>query len=220
VTVKIKVQPIDRNLVVRLTGTDETRSAMIAEFAREKLAEGEQINSQVLGRVPAHETFVDGRLGASEDSVRPDGVIVYEFELTADALGWIATQLLANSPVGSGHDSHPGLYQRSHALYADGVEVDPDGEIPNASEYVFLNSVPYSRKIEAGESRQAPDGVYEGIAAMAQSRFGNSLKISFTYRAPENGQILNYVPIKRAPDRHRAAHERDLRQPAIVVTVR
>lgn len=218
-TVSTKVQPIDRNLVVRLTGTDDARSALLAEFAREQLAEAEQINAEVLGHVPSHETFVDGRLGASEDGVKPDGVILYEFQLTSDALAWISEQLAAVSPVGAAHDTHPGLYQHSHILLADGVEVDPAGEIPSAGEYVFLDSLPYSRKIEAGESRQAPDGVYEAVATLAQQRFSKSLNIRFTYRAPEAG-VSQTSPAARVRRRRHRSHASDQRQPAIVVTAR
>lgn len=217
-TVSTKVQPIDRNLVVQLTGTDATRSAMLADFAREQLAEAEQTNEAALGHVPAHQTFVDGRLGASEDSVKPDGVILYEFELTSDALTWISEQLAAASPVGSGSDRHAGLYQHSHMLFADGVQVDPDGEIPGASEYVFVDSLPYSRKIEVGESRQAPDGVYEAVATLAQQRFSKSLDIRFTYRAPENG--VSSASSGGSRRRRRTSHASDSRQPAIVVTVK
>lgn len=217
-TVSTKVQPIDRDLVVRLTGTDATKSAMLADFAREMLTEAEETNRQALGHVPSHDTYVDGRLGVSEDSVKPDGVIVYAFDLTSDALTWIAQQLDANSPVGAGGDPHPGLYEHSHVLYADGVAVDPSGDVPSASEYVFINSEPYARKIESGESSQAPDGVYEGLAAIAQSRFGKSLQIHFTFRAPENGESFGLLGAGHPRRRHAAA--RDLRQPAIVVTVK
>jgi hypothetical protein len=136
--VSAKLQPIDRDLIVRLTGTATQRSAMLADFARDKLAEGEEQNRLVLGRVPPHTTYVDQMLGVSEDSVKPDGVIVYEFELSSDALQWIGEQLQVHSPIGSGRDPHPGLYMRSHTLFADGTEVPEGSAIPQAGEYVFF----------------------------------------------------------------------------------
>ena len=224
-----KVQPIDRDLIVRLTGTEDTRRAMLASFAREKLAEGEQQNLQVLGRVPPHKTFVDRVQDASEDPVKPDGVIVYEFELVSDALSWIGDQLQKHSPIGAGRDPHPGLYQKSHELFADGTQVIEGADVPPAAEYVFLNALPYARKI------QRWFGVYEAVAAMAGAQFGNTVKVRFTYRAPEGSSLLKYVSLGRVfvrdhrgryvqaestGDRAAAAHERDLRVPAIVVTVR
>src|ERR1700730_8105367 len=107
--VTTKVQPFDRNLIIRLTGSPEERSAEFAAAAREILAETEANNAAALGHVPPHVTIVDGVRGASEDQVRPDGTIVYEFELVSDVLGWIADQLELHSPVGGGDDPHSGL---------------------------------------------------------------------------------------------------------------
>ena len=51
---------------------------------------------------------------------------------------------------------------------------------PLASEYVFLNTVPYARKIEIGKTEsgrdfviQVPNRIYERTANDAQARFGN-----------------------------------------------
>jgi hypothetical protein len=52
-----------------------------------------------------------------------------------------------------------------------------------ASRYEFVSTVPYARKIERGLSPQAPDGVYQVVAVLAQKRFGNVARIRFSYRA-------------------------------------
>ena len=52
-----------------------------------------------------------------------------------------------------------------------------------ADEYVFINTVPYARKIERGSSSQAPDGVYQAVAMLARDRFGNVARI--TYLVPD-----------------------------------
>lgn len=226
--VTTKIQPIDRDLIIRLTGTPDERSAMLAGFARDKLAEGEEQNRLVLGRVPPHQTYVDQTLGASEDSVKPDGVIVYEFELMGDALSWIGEQLQIHSPIGSGRDPHPGLYMRSHIVLADGVEIEADGILPNAAQFVFLNTTPYSRKIEKGQSPQAPDGVYEAVASLAASRFGNAATIRFSFWEAPSGGVADWAqtPSARSLARERRGgnpnqHTEWLtRQPAIVVTPR
>jgi hypothetical protein len=219
--VTVKVQPIDRDLIITLVaGTPEQRSAIFAEFARKKLAEGEEQDKQVLGQVPPHKTFVDGSEGASEDNVKPDGgIIVYEFEIVSDALIWISEQLQQHSPVGSGRDPHPGLYQRSHVLFADGNEVPMGSTIPPASEYEFVNIVPYAVKIEHGSSPQFPDGVYEAVAALARARFGNSAKIEFNYRALLGSSVASPVPLKNT-SAARAANKSDVRQPSIIITPR
>src|SRR6185312_14927688 len=125
----------------------------LAAFARETLAEVEATNSAALGHDTPHQTFVDGRPGASESAVRPAGTIVYEFDLLLDLFAWIDAQLVQHSPVGTApKDKHPGLYQKSHIFYADDVEADPLNPPAGISVGTFVNAVPYARKIEAGES--------------------------------------------------------------------
>jgi hypothetical protein len=178
--VTVKVDPIDRDIAVILRDdlSPAAQSATLAEFARASLLEGEEQNLAVLGHVPPHDTIVDGREGAQPESVRPNGVIVFEFNLLGDLFAWIGEQLVLHSPVKSGR------YARSFAFYADGQEISESAPPPPAAEYVFLNRTPYSRKIERGESPQAPDGVFHAVAVLAARRFGNIARISFAYRTP------------------------------------
>jgi hypothetical protein len=101
---------------------EDTRSgsAALADFARGQLAEGELQNIAVLGRSVPYTVTVDGAVGAAEDNVRPNGEIVYDFELVSGAVAWVCDQLVGYSPIGSGRDRHPGLYAQSHTLFADG----------------------------------------------------------------------------------------------------
>jgi hypothetical protein len=236
-----KVEPIARDIDILVSGllSPEAQRKAVADFAREKLAEGQETNRRVLGRVPPHKTYVDGAEGQRLEYVRPNGVIVFEFELIVDTLVWIAEWLVAHSPVGSGSDPHPGLYKRSHTLFANGKEVDAAGEIPVADEYVFINTLPYARKIEQGQSKQFPEGVYEATAAMARRRYGNQARINFTYRgligtSSGSGTLVN--PLRdptRAAARTRSASGRftdmggpkaynvaSVRFPCIVVSLR
>ena len=156
-------------------------SAELAAFAREQLTEAEKINADALGFTPQHTVAVDGVAGASEDRVRPDGVIVYTFDLMPNVFGWITAELEAFAPVQSGR------FRRSFAFFVDGILTDVTCEIPEGREFVFLSSVAYAGKIEgehgAPESRQAPNGVFEAVAALARMRYPQ-LDISFSYRAP------------------------------------
>jgi hypothetical protein len=72
-----------------------------------------------------------------------------------------------------------GNYVRNHVLFADGVLVDDVSKAPNASEYLFVNTVPYSLKIEAGSSAMAPNGVYEVVAMTAKQKYGSSIRIEY-----------------------------------------
>lgn len=235
--VSARVEPIDKDLEVifREELSPSARSSVLARVAREALVEGDEQNRSVLGRIPPHKTFVDGGEGRSEDDVSPSGTIVYEWEILTDLFLWIADQLKTHSPVGRGRDRHPGLYQKSHTLFADGTEVDIGAQIPEAREYVFMNMLDYARKIEQGESSQASDGVYESIAALARQRFGNVAKISFTYRGIVAGKQINPETIGAARYQSRrnartgrfafqggsrAHNVSSVRFPAIVITVR
>ncbi|PZP15676.1 MAG: hypothetical protein DI607_07530 [Sphingomonas hengshuiensis] len=227
--VTTKIEPIERSIVLAIREGEPAaeRGPRLASYARQAIADAQEINRRAIGRVPPHETFVDGRQGAPLESVRPDGVIVAEFELLGELFAWIGEMLVKNSPVLTGD------YAASHVFFADGVAVDPGGVVPAAEEYVFLNVQPYARKIERGLSPQAPDGVYESVALMARRRFGNVASIRFSFRSFQEGGIVPYTGsaavsrdsrgrYKAAAGADRAARlrERDTRQPAIVIAVR
>lgn len=207
-----RVESLERDveIIIDQLLSPEAQSAAFAKFAREVLAEAEETDLGVLGRVPTHETIVDGRIGAIEESVKPDGVIVYVFDLVEDVFAFIAAELETHSPVGTGKDPHSGLYRRSHIFYADGVEADPLKPPPNVMVGTFVNAVPYARKIEHGESPQFPDGVYETVAAAADRRFGNIARVHFDYRAVAGGSVLAGA----------AGNKSAGRNPAVVVMVR
>jgi hypothetical protein len=180
-----RIDSIERDIAVMLDETisPEARSLELALFAWRELAEAQRINQQALGRVPRHDTFVDGRAGAEVETVRPDGVVVFEFEMLQDIFAQIGEMLVQASPVRTGR------YARSFLFLADGVAVDPVGAVPPAEEYVFVSSVPYARKIENGLSPMAPEGVFQAVAAVAKRRFGNMAAIRFTHVVLRTGMI-------------------------------
>lgn len=210
------------------------QSAQFAEYAGEQIEEAKKIDASILGQVPRYTVSVDGQMDAPLTSVKPDGVIIAEFNILIDALAWIEDQLIKHSPVGSGRDPHPGLYQRSHALFADGQEINVGDKIPDAEEYIFISDLPYARKIEGGPGKvaispQAPDGVYQVVAHLAASRFGGVAKISFTFQSFIGGAVGVWAATPSAA-RHAAANrghagtgsraaEWLTRQPAIIVKI-
>lgn len=215
--VRMKIDPISKEDILFLTAdlSPGERSRTLAAAARENLRQAQETNRSVLGMIPPHETFVDGRAGASEDSVRPDGEIVYEFELMNEMFEWIGQLLVENSPFLTGR------YQDSFVFTVDGDVVDPGAPLPEGEEFVFTNVQPYARKVERGLSNQAPDGVFQVVAAMASSRFGNLAKIRFSYRAPLFGAIEAWASQTAMESPYRRGAKRDewlRRQPAIVIT--
>lgn len=209
--VTTRVQSIEKDISIILSQdlSPAAMSRVFGEFAQEKITEADGINRSILGRIPPRKVYVDGREGAALATVRPSGVIVAEWELVTDALFFIGEELKKVSPV------LRGTYQASHTLFADGAEIAVGKEIPQASEYVFLSSVIYARKIEGfpgrkPQSPQAPKGVYEITALKANGIYGNQAKIRFGWRKPFNGNLLG----------GRAGNKSDGRVPAIVVTIR
>lgn len=222
-SVSIKLTPLRRNIevIVNAMLSPEAQSAKLAAFAREKLAEADQINNAAVGHVPPHDTVVDGSAGASEDQVRPSGTISYKFLLVSDLFGWIADQLKEFSPKKSE------AFEHSFVFFADNVETDPYGPVPLANEYVFQNTQPYVRKIERGFSPQAPHGVFEAVAALARNRASKSVKVSFAYRGLIGGAIGQWAKsgsALRLAARHRRSRAQSTewltRSPAIVITVK
>ncbi len=215
-----KVDPLDLTIseIINDNLSPAAQSRMLAEAAKEHLAEAQQVNARALGHVPDHTTYVDGAEGAPLERVRPTGTIVFEFDLIIEAFAWIEQELMRNSPVRSGR------YQRSHMFFADEEEADPLNPPPGAERFIFVNTTAYARKIERGLSPQAPNGVYEAVATLAAKRFGNAARIRFTYAAPLTGQILDWAHGRKlghmpASKRRRQLHK-DVRNPAIVITVR
>lgn len=195
-SVVTKVEPIDDWIEVTVNQhlSLSERQAAVADFAKERLQEAQAQNRRVLGRIPPHEQFVDGRKGAPLGSVNPNrGVIVIEFELIADVLLWIGETLRQRSPVKSGR------YRSAHTLFADGVEVPIGGQVPAAEEYMFINPLPYSRKIEIGTTEggrdfvvQVPNRIYERTAMDARRRFGNMAKIKYGFQATKGTVLMAY----------------------------
>lgn len=220
--VRTRIEPIDRQIAVAIRAgeTPEERSFALAAIARNSLAEAQEINRRATGHVPTHDTFVDGVEGRSLESVKPDGVIVFEFHLLGDLFEWIAAQLVKHSPVFKGN------YQASHLFFADGVEVPAGTAAPDASEYVFINAQPYARKIERGQSPQAPEGVYQAVAALASAKYGNVARIRFGRRSLPSGAVGDWASktkmqprrpsLKRSPG---AFKDWLTRQPAIIVSI-
>lgn len=221
-----RVDVIERDLALSLTGTDAERSAAVAAYARDVLAEANAQNTATAGHPVPHTTTVDGRQTEDLDGVKPDGTIVFEFGLSLqnDVVQWIYDQLRAHAPVRSGR------YRASIVVYADGAEVQPETTAPEARDWIFTVSVPYARKIEGVRkpplSTKAPNGVFEVVAAMAAARFGNIAKVRFTFTNPIGGATdIETWAAKHAAtmDGGRAQkrqYAKDTRQPAVYVSFR
>lgn len=182
-----RIQAFDREIELLLNelSSPEAQSARLAEFAAEQIAEAKAINREATGTNAPHREIVDGRLGAPLSSVRPNGVIIADFDVLTEVLGWIGDELIRTSPVLTGR------FRQSHVLYVDGEPHEPGTPIPSAELYTFVNSQPYARKIEKGFGDAVTDGLYEGISAVAHKRFGNIARITFGWQALHGAAALD-----------------------------
>lgn len=197
-TLRTRVDPVERvtTASVRADLALPEQKRALGEFAARNIDAAKHQNQKILGRIPPNQTWVDGRLGATLESVNPfGGQIITEFELLTELLRWIAATLVERSPHVSGD------YRRGHTLFVDGREVPVNDQIPVGEEYAFTNPVPYSRKIEIGKTKsgrdfvvQVPNRIYERTAQDAKRRFGNIAEIFFTYRGIVGGMQVN--PLK------------------------
>jgi hypothetical protein len=228
--VAVRYQSIDRSLLIELAPelTDTGRSQAFAEFAREEIIKADQHNMDTIGFAP-YETFVDGRRTDDLRSVKPNGVIIAEWEFLGDIVREAAKLLAQHSPVGKPDDprpGHPGLYRRSHILLIDGEEHDLGAEIPPFDRAVLVNTQPYARKIERGLSKQAPDGVYQVIADILNARFKNMAVIRFVYTSLLGTTALEQWALKTSLTgkgrglRSRTRDEWLRRQPSIMIAPR
>jgi hypothetical protein len=162
-------------LVTRLREQDIPR--LTANLARQQLA------ALQARQGPPSRTLVDGRAGASLDSVRPFGEIRFIFLDLGPVLDWIWNELVTHSPIGP-ERGQPHYFQ-VHWLIVDGIWVDVSEaaeavRIRANAECMFVNARPYARSLEYGHSVQAPDGVYELTAIAARERFSGAA-ITFSY---------------------------------------
>lgn len=222
-SIETRFKPTDREVLFDLSGLSPAeQSAALAAFARQEIAAARAQNERALGGSLAYETFVDGSRSDRLERVAPNGVIVAEFDLGTDVVQWTWDMVQKHSPVLTG------AFRASQRLYADGVEVEGPASVPfGADEIVILSVAPYARKIERRQSDQAPDGVYEAVAALAAARYGAQARIRFSYRAPIGGDTAleqwarrhSATPQAAAKPRRRQ-YGVDVRQPAIVIAFR
>ncbi len=138
----------------------------LAEAARGALVEAQEINRAALGYVPDHDTFIDGAKRQALSGITAGSTVLFEFHLLVDVIEYVDEQLILHSPVKTER------YARSHVWFADGVEFE-NPEPPAARRAIHRPECqPYARKIERGLSPQAPEGVYEAVAALAKRRYG------------------------------------------------
>lgn len=122
---------------------------------------------------------VDGKLGAVEETVKPDGIIVYDYPRMDEIVQVAMNTLFDLSPV------YTGEYRLSHQIFVGGKAVRNLEEWDGTSDIVISNFLPYSRKIELGKMHMrvpGTDHVYEQAAHLIDRRYGNVAHVAFVFQ--------------------------------------
>lgn len=165
-------------------------------------------------RPTSFQRYVDGRVGAPEESVRPGGVIVYRYPRLELVAQFALETLFELSPVLSGE------YRMGHRLFLNGKEVASLAAYKSGDEVAVTNYLPYARKIEIGKMTMRVSGssrVYAQARRRVMARFGNVASVDFTFRgligtASGAGTLVNPTKAKG-----RAHNKSELRYPVLII---
>jgi len=138
--------------------------ARVAAYAKASLAE--LISSGAAS--PVYSTFVDGRGGAAEETVKlSGGSITYLFSQIAQAATFALAYAVDRSPVDSG------AYKDSWFIAIDGQPWTGSlATIPPGSVVTLTNKQPYHRKIDTGGMiTRLPPGIVEATRQAVQRQF-------------------------------------------------
>ena len=159
-----------------------TLSGLLAGAARAQVAELVADGSAS----PVFTRWVDGIEGASEDSVRPDGSILYEFQYLDEVVAFALDYCRARSPVDSG------TYRDSWFALVAGNQVDPSSaHIPPLAEVLVTNDQPYHRKIEVGAMHMTvPPHIVEQCRQAVLARWASQVSAGVRYVQLPGGYVL------------------------------
>lgn len=226
----VKFDALDTTKILRdMVGfTPAEKSAALAAFAKTEIDLYDRANASALGAKVPYETFVDGVKSSNLMGVKPNGVIVAEWDIGLELVRWVYAMLRQKAPV------LKGVYRDSITIFADERAVAAPEDAVGAEQVLIMSTVPYARKLEgvAGKqymSSQAPDGVFQVVAAMAKRRFSNQAKIIYTFRniGGMTSSLEGWAAGRRETNSRRFGaakakrqYDKDTRNPAILIMYR
>lgn len=143
----------------------------------------------------SYQRFVDGNRGASEDTVRPDGTILYEADVLADAVQFAMTYLVARTvPSDTGR-----LNRGWQVAIGENGRFIPFRQfvgtsLPYGATVTLFNDTPYWRKVETGLigtrklKYSIPPDIIEDACVAISERFSGSVSASRKYSISYTGQ--------------------------------
>jgi len=169
------------------------------------------------GDAPPHwTTNVDGRQGAPESSVRPDGFILYKFNVMGLAAKAALQLCKERSPVRSGR------YRDSWVVVVEGKPWPGDvADVPDGKDVMIVNPQPYARKIDTGAMKMSvPPGIVEAVRQSIQRKFP-TVNAARAFVTVPSGLLENapYILRRNGRAKDRAAGKA-ITYPALILTRR
>jgi len=150
----------------------EAINALLAKFARDSVRE-----VVASGRASEnYERYVNGRQGATEETVQAPGPIIYEFSLWEPIITFALDELRRRSPVKSGR------FRSSFIVLANQRETADFDSIGPGDEVIITNFQPYVRKAENGLLGTKRFVIFDGTKRALASRFGNQGRNAAAFR--------------------------------------
>ena len=191
-----------------------------AEFAAEKIKE-----VQDRDQPSSTEVSVNGNQGAALSTVTVPGAVRAEFSYLREVVAEIFNMLIQTSPYAPKPASAAiqDLYKDEHLIFVDGVQTDDITNLHADAEVIFVNTLPYARKIERGLSLEAPNGVYEMVARLMKRKYGQAVDIQFNW-VGVMGVLASWHSAKASKsvgaESKKKANQSANRYPAITVSTR
>ncbi|TGT78001.1 hypothetical protein EN809_003670 [Mesorhizobium sp. M2E.F.Ca.ET.166.01.1.1] len=196
----------ERDLRLATAGLEPDQiNAALARFARAELAKA------IAGGAPAqYERYVNGRQGASEETVVAPGPILYVFTNWTVVINAALDELRKRVPRRSGR------YAGSFIVVVGGRTVVTDfSKLRPDAEVIIFNPQPYTRKMETGNN--GPGRRHFDLSKNAlKSRFGGAFEFEFKYVDVPGGIDPRAPYILKRTTRRRAAGT-PLTYPALII---
>lgn len=189
----------------------------LAVFARTELSKAIQDGEGS----ERYDRYVNGNLGAAEETVVPPGPILYVFHWWREIVEFALQSAVERSPDKSGR------YKQSWFVMTPGGVIKSFDDIPINSTVILCNNQPYARKIDVGHMRMSvPPGVVEDVRKMVMSRFGNFVTAKRTMIPLPGGYVLKgrfrrgYRPFARTKLRADTQAGAQMTYPALVMSMK
>lgn len=211
----------------------EARSNALATYAEQDVA-----SRIALGQLSREYTItVDNVLGASPQSVRPNGSIRYDFSYIGDVVQYALENLIKRSPASSvvskaGPD-YPEHYEEAFYVGINGrfimaTDFVADA-VPYNAEIIIGNIMPYSRKVDVqmvGNKTlhfETPANLFDSSARAVVRRYGNIVTCKRIYTANFPGRQYKLKVeqrFKKRPAKIKRTVGTLVESPALVIGVR